>query len=101
MKKVIDGKRYDTATAALIAEYEHSDRSDFAWFDEALYRTKKGRFFLAGEGHANSRWAENYGTTRGPGQGIIALSAEEALAWCERYNVDADTIANYFKIEEA
>lgn len=103
MKKIINGKRYDTDTATHIANASSNcGKSDFGWFDEDLYKTPRGRFFLAGEGHAMTRWATPLsGNGRGPGSGIIPLSQEEAREWCERYDVDTDVIEKYFDIEEA
>jgi len=102
MKAVIDGKLYDEDTAFLVDQWDSShDRSDFNWCSECLYRTKKGAWFVVGEGHANSRWAKNYGTSRGPGEGIMPLSNSEALDWCETHGVDADLIVEYFEIAEA
>ena len=45
MKKIINGKRYDTSTAILIgsARYSHGD---LEYLTEELYRKKTGEFFL-------------------------------------------------------
>ena len=53
MKKIIEGKVYDTETADCAAEWSSPHtRSDFHYCEEGLYRTKKGTWFLAGEaGH--------------------------------------------------
>jgi len=102
MKTVIEGKIYNTETAEMIHEWENSyGRSDFNWCRECLYKTEKGAWFVAGEGHANSRWAESYGTSRGPGEGIMPLSNSEALDWCETHEVDVDLIGEHFEIDEA
>lgn len=34
------------------------------------------------------------------GEGMEVLTADEALGWCEQHQVDADTIAEHFEIEE-
>lgn len=103
MKQVIDGKRYDTETATLIAEASSSERySDFRYWHEELYRTRKGAWFVAGKGGAMSRWStpiESNG--RGPGSGIEVLSEGEALQWCERHQIDADIISAHFQVEDA
>ena len=102
MKRIIDGKIYNTDTATLIAEASsHVGRSDFSWWEEELYVTPKGRFFVYGEGHAMSRWAEPVGNMRGPGSGIEALTAAEALEWCERHRIDPDDVSDYLKFEDA
>lgn len=103
MKKVIDGKLYNTETAILIHRDTSSSlsMSDFHYYDEGLYITKKGNYFLAGEGHAQTRWATSDRRSRSWGSGIIALNVNEALQWCEYAKVNPDIITEYFKIEEA
>jgi hypothetical protein len=102
MKRVIDGKVYNTETATKIATDSFSNRSDFHFWVETLYVTKKGRFFLKGEGGALSRWSQPYetGGTCG-GEGIVAMTKDEARRWCEAHEVNAETICRYFEIEEA
>lgn len=98
MKTIINGLRYNTETATEVASYESpAYRSDFGWYAEALYRTKNGRYFLAGEGNAASKYSEpaEGGNMSGPGSHIIVLSNEEAREWCERTgNVEA--LEQYF-----
>jgi hypothetical protein len=86
MQDLIDGKLYDTDTAAEIASYSTGGSTlDFGYYQESLYRTENGRWFLAGEGHAKT----HYGSTtsdgmRGWGSAIHALSKEQAFQWCQR-----------------
>jgi len=107
MKKVINCKIYNTETAIEIAHYETSElgQSDFRYERTTLYKTKKGNFFLAGEGHGMTRWAHNNGNTSGWGNGIEAISANEALVWLERYGImlTDEKLAEHFAdlIEEA
>lgn len=102
MKRIVNGKIYDTSTATRIAEASsHVGKSDFSWWEEELYVTPKGRFFVYGEGHANSKWSEACGNMRGPGSGIEALTEAEALAWCERRGIDPDDVSDYLKFEDA
>jgi hypothetical protein len=103
MKKIIDGKRYDTETADLIASAEsRHNRGDFKWGHETLYRTVEDQYFIAGEGHAMSRWAQALdGNSRGADSGLELLTDIEALEWCERNDIDADVIAEHFAIEDA
>lgn len=91
MKRIISGKRYDTETATRLAGVQFGEsRSDFRYFEEALYLTASGNWFLAGEAHGMSKYASN-GTPgtmggydeglRGPfswGEGIIPLEASQA-----------------------
>jgi len=104
MKQVIDGKTYNTETAIEIENWCSSGfaKGDFRYCDESLYITKKGRFFLAGEGGAMTRWCKpcgNNGWTGG--SGIQALSKEEALAWCEQREIEVNVIEQFFDVEEA
>ena len=101
MKKVIDGKRYDTATATKIGDDSRFYCGDFRYRDETLYKTPRGRFFLAGEGGPMSRWARHEGNMSIGGSGIIALDADDALYWCERAGIDADVIEKHFDIKDA
>lgn len=104
MKKVIDGKLYNTETADLIHEWDNGRfTSDFGYCEEALYKTKKGAYFIAGEGGAMTGYARPCGTnsTCG-GSDIRVLSEAEAMAWLEEHD-GTEASEGYFgdKIEEA
>jgi hypothetical protein len=103
MKKVINGKLYNTETATKIASNCSSGigMSDFRFFDESLYVTKNKMFFLAGEGHAMTKWASDNGNTRSWGEGIKQMSYEKALKWCEDAEIEPEIIEKYFTITEA
>lgn len=103
MKRIIDGLSYDTTTATLIGNDAGYGPSDFRWYNESLYRTLRGRYFLAGEGGPMTRWAKyvpNAGWTKG--DGIFPLSPAEALAWAENH-LSPETVAEEFgeHIEDA
>jgi hypothetical protein len=92
MKKIFAGRLYDTSTAQHICELPSAqDRRDFAWHDTALYRTKAGRFFLAGSGGPRSMWAESAGQNswRG-GQGLRVVDEQEARDYMEAANCSAE-----------
>lgn len=101
MKRVLYGKVYNTETAVLVGDYSYSIPGDFQYFSEELYRTAKGQFFLAGEGGPMSMYARSIGnnTTSGS-QELTLLTDSEALNWCEEHEIDAETIAEYFTVEE-
>lgn len=102
MKQVIEGKLYNTATAEEIGSYWNGrSQSDFRNVSESLYKTKSGRFFLAGSGGPMTKYSRPCGDMTGGGSGIIPLETEEARTWCEEHDIDSDTIAKYFTIEEA
>ena len=102
MKRIINGKIYNTDTATRIGNRQHSNQGDFHYEDTDLYRTPKGAFFVQGTGGAYSRWSQPCGSNgMSGGSGIQALTTAEALAWCEDAGIDADVIAQYFAVEEA
>ena len=98
MKKVINGKRYDTETAALVAADSYSNYGDFGYWAEELYHTKKGNWFLVGEGGAMSPYARSVGQNEtAGGEGITPLTWGKALVWLETHTSDADTFEEYFR----
>ena len=101
MKQIIDGKRYDTRTATEVADFWNGlGAGDFASLQETLYRTPRGRWFLVGHGGAQTRYAESSGNTVYGSSRIIALTENEARAFCERH-ADADVYEQYFTAEIA
>lgn len=101
MKKIIDGKTYNTETATRIANWDNGYYgNDFNACDESLYISPKGTYFLAGEGGALSKYARSVGSGRCGGDGMEVLTKAEALRWCEDHGVDADAIAKHFEVEE-
>ena len=94
--RVIDGRRYNTypsSTAVALA----SNRSttgyigDSDYFEESLYRTNKGNYFLCGSGGPHTKYRQPGVLCRWTrGENIFPLTNREALAWCESTNnVDA------------
>ncbi len=102
MRAVIGGLRYDTTKAVEVADYSNGlGGRDFRNVSEALYKTRSGRFFLAGEGGPMTKYARAYGDMTGGGSGIIPMTPDEARGWCETHNVDADVIALHFAVTDA
>ena len=103
MKKVIDGKLYNTETAELLHEWDNGCYgNDFNECSESLYRTKKGVFFIAGSGGAMSKYAESCGQNSVcGGEGIEPLTSAAAREWAETHDMDADEMAKVWAIEEA
>jgi hypothetical protein len=96
MKQIIGGRRYDTDTAILIGQHGSGSPSDFRYINEALYRTRNGRFFLAGEGGARTRWAYCApGGGRWTGSGIQPLNRDEALDWAQSH-LATDIVERHF-----
>ena len=96
MKKIINNKRYDTDTAKEVASYQYSNRRDFNFWIERLYRKRTGEFFLYGEGGASSKYAEMVGMNEWMGgEKIIPITYSKAKWWAEKY-LDADEYENIF-----
>jgi hypothetical protein len=79
MKQIIDGKIFDTHAASEVCTLPNTGAfwGDSHFHETKLYRTKKGRFFLAGRGGASSMWAQAQGNTRGPGEVLEPLFLAE------------------------
>lgn len=104
MKKVINGKMYNTETAQKIGSYWNglSDR-DFNHLSETLYKTAKGNYFLHGEGGPMTQYAHSCGNNSwGSGAAITPLTKQEAFEWAQS-NIAADQVEAEFPdlIEEA
>lgn len=97
MKKIINGKLYDTDTAKQIDTMYHGDSpSDFRYYAERLYKKRTGEYFLHGEGGPMTQYAVSCGQNqwRG-GEKIIPLTYEAAKKWAEE-NMDADDYQEEF-----
>ena len=103
MKRVIDGLVYNTETAKLICSIGcNAYKSDFRWHETALYRTPKGRYFLAGKGNASSMWARRVCDAYGAGEGMRVLSSEEAREYAEREDLGEEEMRDAgFEIADA
>ena len=102
MKQVIDGKRYDTETAERVAYDDNSlPVNDFNNWDETLYRTKNGRWFVHGRGGPLTRYAEPVGNGWTGGQEIRPLTETQARTWCEHHQSKAELIARSLTTKEA
>lgn len=85
MRKIINGRRYDTDTAKLAGTYETGYIGDLDWRNEQLYRKSTGEFFLAGEGGARTRWSRRTIDGYSSGEGILPLTLDEAREWAEEH----------------
>lgn len=101
MKKIINGKRYNTDTAVLIGSTGHGYPGDLEYWTEELYRKKTGEFFLYGEGGPMSKYSRRIGNNEwSGGEEINPISPRDAQEWAEKY-LDADEYEQVFeKIEE-
>lgn len=86
MKRVTNGKVYNTETAECVATWSsHYYRNDFHYCEESLYRTKKGSWFVVGEGGPLSKYSRPcFGNCTCGGDGLEPISAAEAQKWLEQ-----------------
>ena len=97
MRKIINGKMYDTHTAKRCASRDSNlSQSDFHYFSEHLYVKKTGEFFIYGCGGAMPSYAIN----RMYGEKITPITEEEAKKWMAEYG-DVDKYIELFgQVEE-
>ena len=104
MKKVIDGKMYNTETAELVHEWDNGRfTSDFRYRRKVLYRTKKGKWFIHHNGGAMTDMAVSCGSNSFSGsEDIEPISEKNALRFLESHD-GIKAIEKYFadQIEEA
>ena len=97
MQQVIDRKLYDTDRAEQIAQHApNTDRGDFYYLIETLYKTSEGKYFLHCEGGAATEYAEPCDGGRTAGEEINLLDTEAALDWCEKRAIDGETVVEEF-----
>ena len=101
MKKIINGKMYNTETAKELGYDSYSNSRDFNYWCETLYQKRTGEFFLHGEGGANSKYAEMVDMNCWcGGERIFPLTMEQAKHWAERH-LSADEYEDIFgEVEE-
>jgi hypothetical protein len=95
MKKIINGKKYNTETARKLGSICKNDGSLEYWCEE-LYVKRNGEYFLYGEGGAGSRYARSLDNGNwGGGEDIIPLTYDAARKWAERH-LSADRYEEIF-----
>lgn len=96
MKRIINGRRYDTETAKLVGYTSYDTPGSLSYWSEDLYRKKTGEYFLYGMGGPMSKYGKQTGQNEWSyGHEIRPLTLDEAKAWAEKY-LDADTFEEIF-----
>ena len=97
MKKIIDGKLYNTETAKLLGSWESEiNVRSLNREVEELYRTKSGNFFIWGQGGPGSRYRQLTDENSWTGGELIRpVSEAEARKWAEE-KLDVDTYESIF-----
>lgn len=101
MKKIINGKKYNTATAKELYTMSSGARSDFGHVSETLYIKKTGEYFLYGEGGPMSRYAQSAGQNCWTGgEAITPITEAEARKWGEKHMDGDEYEAVFGEVEE-
>ena len=97
MKKIIDGRLYNTDTARKLGSYENmADCRNFHYYCEALYQKRTGEYFLYGEGGPMTQYARAIDQNSwSGGERIMPQTVESARKWAEEH-LDADDYAEAF-----
>ena len=97
MRKIIDGKMYNTETAKPIYLWTNGlSNRDFSNCSEFLYRKRTDEFFIHGWGGAMSKYREQCdGNMWGSGEDIVPLTESEAKRWVEE-KADVNTYIDLF-----
>ncbi|HBF44041.1 MAG TPA: hypothetical protein DDY82_05580 [Clostridiales bacterium] len=74
MQKTIGKVLYDTENAKEIKRVSHSYFGDPAGYEEVLYQTEKGHYFIYGVGGAESKY---------PAETIKTISKAKVQAWID------------------
>ena len=72
MKKIIAGKEYDTESSELVKKVTHGAMGDAQGFEESLYKTPDGSYFLYTNGGDESKYKT---------EAIKRMSRASADAW--------------------
>lgn len=101
MRKIINGKLYNTETAKELGLYARNNPRDFGYLRETLYRKITGEYFLYGYGGPNTKYAEQIDSnTFGYGDRFMPMTEAEAKAWAEDHMDTDEYIAAFGAVEE-
>ena len=96
MKKIINGKKYDTETAKRLATYDNIGKgniasyTDFNYWCTSLYRKRTGEYFIYKQDKA---WNDRE-------EPITPATEEEAKTWSENYLDGDEYEAIWGEVEE-
>ena len=100
MRKVINGRTYNTATSKHIGNWSNGIYgSDFRSCGETLYKNTKGAYFLVGEGGPLSKYAVSHGNDTSGSTELIPMTATEAQEWAEGH-LEPDEYEAEFGVQE-
>ena len=97
MKKILNGRRWDTEKANLICEVVNGLPHYMDYVNAGLYQTPRSkRFFIAGEGGPLSIFAHCDGNSCCGGEKIIPISTDVAR-WLAEMNATEETVKRFFE----
>ena len=101
MKKIINGKLYNTETAKEVAEYWNGyPGGDFNVIYETLYQKRTGEYFLYCKGGPMTQYAEAVWGGMAYGEQIIPYTEKLAKEWAVEH-ISADEYMELFgEVEE-
>jgi len=100
MRKVINGRTYNTETSKRIGSWDNGIYgSDFRNCEEDLYKNTKGAYFLVGEGGPMSKYSVSHGNDTSGGRELIPMTATEAQEWAESH-LDVEDYEAEFGVQE-
>lgn len=101
MKKIINGKMYNTDTAEKMGTWDNGIYGDLDSVEETLYRKRTGEFFLYGSGGPRSYYATSTGNNSWSGGAkIIPLTWEAAREWAEKHLDDKNYTQLFGEVSE-
>jgi hypothetical protein len=93
MKKIINGKMYDTEKAKLMAEWDNKKQGSLEYVHEALYQKRTGEFFVYGTGGPKSQYAKPCGNDSwDEGNRIMPLTYDGARQWAKEHLTEDECI---------
>lgn len=103
MKRIINGRKYDTETATEIYEWSDNAPRDFSYIEETLYRKRTGEYFLGCYGGPMTRYAEReaYGSGYTYGSAITPMTYDEARSWAEGHMPVDEYEAEFGEVPES
>lgn len=102
MKKIINGKKYNTETAKAVGYWSNNySYRDFNYCEETLYQKRTGEFFLYGNGGAMSKYSQSCGQNSWcGGENIIPMTENAAKKWAEKHLTTDEYEEIFGEVEE-
>lgn len=90
MKRIINGKIYNTNTAIRIAHWDNGKYQNYFnnYAYNSLYKTKKGQFFATGNAGFIAENEDEYCHDKQ----MVLLTKNQALEWIAYHSIDPDDI---------